>query len=138
MSNIKIKELEIIDDTYNSNPLSMEYAIGTLSDYKTEGKRIFITGDMLELGRSAKAFHENIGKLIAASNIDMLITLGQFSRFLARNASRFGMPAKCVFQADSHRNATSVLKRISKPGDVVLIKGSRNMRMEKIIEGLKD
>lgn len=137
MSSMNVNGLSIIDDTYNSNPLSMRYAVNTLSECKAKGRRILVTGDMLELGGAAKAFHADIGKLVAQSRIDVLITMGALSKFAARSALTYGMPKRCVFEAGSHNDAASFLKRISGPGDVVLIKGSRNMAMEKIIKNIR-
>jgi UDP-N-acetylmuramoyl-tripeptide--D-alanyl-D-alanine ligase len=130
-----IRGLKILDDSYNSNPASMRCAIDTLAGYATGGKRIIVSGDMMELGKGAKALHEEVGGAIAKSPIDALITLGRLSRFTRRGARRNGM--RELHHAKSHLEAANLLKNTAKRGDVVLLKGSRAMEMEKIIEKLK-
>ena len=131
----KVRGVNVLDDSYNSNPLSMERAIDTLTEYDTNGKRIIVSGDMLELGNGAKILHEKIGGLIAARPIGALITFGKLSEFVAARAGCNGM--KDIYRAKSHRHAASLLKAIAQPEDVVLVKGSRAMQMEKIIEAFK-
>lgn len=130
-----VRGVEILDDSYNSNPLSMECAIDTLAGHVTRGKRIVVTGDMLELGKNAKSMHEEVGSLIACGPFDTLITMGRLSRFTKNRARDKGMQS--LYHAASHRGAASLLKKLTRPGDIVLVKGSRGMRMEKVIEEFK-
>ena len=130
-----IRGVEVLDDSYNSNPLSMECAVDALAKYDTDGKRIVVTGDMLELGKKAKNMHEVIGRLVASSPVDILITLGRLSKFMNKEAKRKGMQG--IYHARSHEDAAGFLRRLTKPGDVVLVKGSRAMQMEKVIEEFK-
>jgi len=131
----RVRGVEILDDSYNSNPLSMECAIDTLAGHVTRGKRIVVTGDMLELGKNAKSMHEEVGGLIARGPFDTLITMGRLSRFTRNRARDRGMQS--LYHAASHRGAASLLKKITRPGDIVLVKGSRGMQMEKVIEEFK-
>jgi len=130
-----IRGIGILDDTYNSNPLSMECAIDTLARYDTRGKKILVSGDMLELGKKAKTLHESIGRILARSPIDILITHGRLSMFMNREARRKGMDM--LYHARSQAEAANLLRKIAKPKDVVLVKGSRGMQMEKVIEKFK-
>ena len=130
-----IRSIEILDDSYNSNPLSMECAIDTLARYKTKGKRIIVSGDMTELGEKARAMHETMGDMIARSPVRVLITLGNLSRFVNKAAKHKGL--KSLYHARSHADAAAFLKSVAEPGDVVLVKGSRSMEMEKVIEKFK-
>ena len=130
-----VRGVKILDDSYNSNPLSMECAVDTLSRYDAEGGKIIVSGDMLELGEKARTMHEGIGKMIARSHIDALITMGKLSRFMRKKAKEEGMEG--LYQADSHHEAARLLRKIAKPGDVILVKGSRAMNMEKVIEEFK-
>ncbi|MBL7155603.1 MAG: UDP-N-acetylmuramoyl-tripeptide--D-alanyl-D-alanine ligase [Candidatus Omnitrophica bacterium] len=130
-----VRGIEILDDSYNSNPLSMECAIDALLEYNADGKRIVVSGDMLELGKKAKAMHEAIGKTIASGPVDILITMGGLSKFINKGARLKGMAG--LYHARSHRDAAGFLKKIAKPGDVVLVKGSRRTEMEKVIEYFK-
>lgn len=131
----KIKGINILDDSYNSNPLSMEKALDTLVGYKTNGKRLVVSGDMLELGRRSREVHENIAEMIAERPIDALITLGDMTRFTNRRAKNLGL--KCLYHASSPRRAAYLLKKIVKKGDVILFKGSRETNTESVIKELK-
>ena len=130
-----IRGIGILDDTYNSNPSSMECAIDTLARYNTRGKKIVVSGDMLELGKKAKTMHEAIGRILARSPVDVLITHGRLSMFMNKEAGHGGMDG--LYHARSHSDAADFLRKIAKPSDVVLVKGSRGMRMEKVIEKFK-
>lgn len=130
-----VRGVKILNDAYNSNPLSMECAVEALARYETRGKRIVLSGDMMELGEDARVWHEAVGRLIAKRPIGALITLGKLSRFTSDAAKKMGMETLC--HAESGREAEKFLKKIAKPGDVVLVKGSRAMKMEKVIEGLR-
>lgn len=130
-----VRGVEILDDSYNSNPFSMECAIEALAGYHTDGKKTIVSGDMLELGEKAKTMHEAIGGIIASRGIDVLITLGRLSRFMNKEAERKGMDN--IYHAESHVDAAAFLRKIAKPGDVVLVKGSRAMEMEKVVEEFK-
>ncbi len=132
----KVRGIKIMDDSYNSNPSSMAAAIEALADCRTAGKKIIVSGDMLELGPRAKAMHEGLGRAIAKSPAEVLITLGALSKFTNRTAAQKGV--KVLFHAATRGEAAGFLKKTAKPGDVVLVKGSREMRMEKIIEEFKE
>lgn len=125
----------ILDDSYNSNPLSMEGALEALTSFHTNGKRILVSGDMLELGNKAKAMHEALGRDVSKRPVDFLITLGALSKYSAIRARENGMAG--VYHADSHARAAKFLKKVAGPGDIILVKGSRGMKMEKVIEKLK-
>jgi len=132
----KIKGVNILDDSYNSNPTSMEKALDTLMDYNAPGKKIVISSDMLELGKRAKFLHESIGRLVASKNIDALITLGKMARFTNKKAKEGGLSS--LYHASSHRKAACILNKIARKGDIVLVKGSRKMQTEKVIEKFRE
>ena len=127
-----VRGVKIINDSYNSNPSSMARAMETLADYDTGGKKIIVSGDMFELGTRAKTLHEKLGSEIAKSSTEVLITLGKFSKFTNRAAAQKG--TRVLYHAVSPDGAADFLRKIAKPGDVVLVKGSRGMRMERVIE----
>ena len=132
----KLGNIHLIDDCYNSNPISMRCAIQTLTDYALNRRKIVVSGDMLELGRFGQKFHKDIGRLIANSKIDHLITVGSLSKNISRAARKEGMSRLQVAHYDCNRQAAYRLKDIIQPRDVVLIKGSRAMKMEEIINHL--
>lgn len=127
-----IKGIEFIDDTYNSNPLSMRSAIRTLSNYTSTGSKILISGDMLELGKKAAYYHSEIGELVAESDIDKFISVGRLARNSFIAAKKMGM--RDIWFCKTKEEAAAILRRVTRPNDVVLVKGSRAMRMEEVIK----
>jgi UDP-N-acetylmuramoyl-tripeptide--D-alanyl-D-alanine ligase len=127
-----IRGVEFIDDTYNSNPLSVKDAIETLRDYDVRGSKILVSGDMLELGGKSAYYHRKTGALAAASGIDKFITLGEFAPYSFAAAKKAGI--RDAWLCESREGAAAVLRKIAAPGDVVLVKGSRRMRMEEVIK----
>jgi len=121
----------LIDDTYNANPESTEYALQVLNDYP--GKRkIAILGDMLELGEYSVRDHRNIGRCIKKLKVDLLITVGNKAVDIKESSE-----LKNSFWFDSSDKAQEIKTIIGqKPGDVILIKGSQGVRMERITKEL--
>ncbi|MBI5048983.1 MAG: UDP-N-acetylmuramoyl-tripeptide--D-alanyl-D-alanine ligase [Deltaproteobacteria bacterium] len=124
----------VIDDTYNANPLSMEASLKTLADMK--GRKIAVLGDMLELGDIAKASHKDIGRLVNGMAIDMLFTIGDFSNDFMSGARDAGMAASRIYKAADKNSLVEILSSIIKQGDNILVKGSRGMKMEEVVEKL--
>lgn len=127
----QVGEYQVINDAYNASPMSMTAAIDTLAEV-AKGRKIAVMGDMLELGSVAVEAHENVGRELAAKNVDALLTRGEMGEYIARGAEESGMQQ--VYRCASHEEAGSVLHKILQPGDTVLFKGSRGMQMEKIID----
>ncbi|MBQ5748682.1 MAG: UDP-N-acetylmuramoyl-tripeptide--D-alanyl-D-alanine ligase, partial [Oscillospiraceae bacterium] len=125
--------MTIIEDCYNAGPESMEAALGVLESQKTEGRRIAVLGDMLELGNRSSAEHYRIGRL-AASKADMLLAFGSNSVRTVTGAVTGGMNPKNAEHFDTHEDLVHVLKSRAREGDVLLFKGSRGMRMECALE----
>lgn len=135
--NIKsLKGIHLIDDCYNSNPLSMRCALQTITSYAANRRKIVVSGDMLELGQFSPKFHKDIGRLIAKLGIDYLITVGSLSKHMSGAALKAGMPKSQVLHFNNKTQAAQELKSIIEPQDVVLIKGSRAIKMEEIISHL--
>ena len=127
--------INLIDDTYNANPGSMEAALKTLTTLKKNNRGIFIIGDMFELGKHAEQMHEEIGALAAGSGISMLYATGEFAKSVANGAIHGGMESKNIFIGEK-KEILDDLPGHLKSGDWVLVKGSRGMRMEEIVERL--
>lgn len=125
----------ILDDTYNSSPVAVEYALQTVKELKKVGRKIVVLGDMLELGRYSTREHEHIGELTAAS-ADILITIGPRSRKIAEGALEHGMSEKVIFQYDDIGRAGEELLQMIQPNDVILVKASQSVRAEKIVKRL--
>lgn len=128
----------IINDTYNANPASMVAAIDTLKSLK-EGKRKFVVlGDMLELGNNAATAHRDLGIYIAGAGIDGLISVGEFADYVADGAINAGMAEDRVATYKDYSQTVEKIKQWLNRGDILLVKGSRGMKMERIVEGLKE
>lgn len=133
-----IKETLLIDDTYNSSPDPAKAALKLLGSIAVRGgaQRYAVLGDMLELGNDAQTLHREIGFTVAEQGIDCLITVGAASKHTAAGAREAGMPEHCVHSFDASPEAGRFLQEKIKSGDVLLIKGSQGMRMEKIVKEL--
>jgi UDP-N-acetylmuramoyl-tripeptide--D-alanyl-D-alanine ligase len=126
--------VRILDDTYNANPTSLRAALDTLLAVRQGRRRMVVLGDMLELGDLAEAAHREAGRAVAAAGASEFIGVGPLSRLAVEAAREAGL-------AESHHAATFedtvalLLKRLA-PGDVLLVKGSRGMRMERVVDAL--
>ncbi len=125
--------MTVLDDTYNANPESMASALKTLS--ASRGRKIAVLGDMLELGEAGDREHMAIGRLAAEAGVDALISIGASSAKLSEGAAQAGLRTAQAFT--SKKEALEALKSILRDGDTVLVKGSRGVALEEIVEGLK-
>ena len=125
--------MTIIEDCYNAGPESMRAALQVLRDTKTDGRRIAVLGGMLELGDHAPQAHFEVGQL-AAQTADAIFAYGAHSEQYVCGAEHSGVPA---VQYPTHEALADALKTYAKPGDVLLVKGSRGMRMERVLEFIK-
>jgi UDP-N-acetylmuramoyl-tripeptide--D-alanyl-D-alanine ligase len=131
-------EKTLINDAYNANPQSMGLALETLSEVKGGGRAIAVLGDMLELGDFAEEAHQQMGQKVRELSIDLLLTVGEWAPVIVESAIRHGFPLERAKVVESHPEAISILKQWIQEGDWILVKGSRGMRMEKIVEGLTE
>ena len=131
-----IKGTYILDDSYNAAPLSMHAALETLKDLEGE-RKIAVLGDMLEIGQYAIEAHEQIGRF-AKKCANILITVGARAMFIADEAKKLGMPAKNVFSFDTADEAKLKVQEVLKQGDVVLVKASRSIGLEKVVEEIRE
>ncbi len=131
-----IKGSKIIDDTYNSSPLAAKAALDLLSLIpNTEaGKYYVVFGDMLELGAISEEAHQDIGKKIKELKIDYLLAFGEKARDIARGAIEAGMDKDHVYTFSDHHQAGLFLQDRVKKNDIILVKGSQGVRMEKIVK----
>ena len=130
-----IKETRIFDDCYNASPLSMHAAIDTLKELKAK-RKVAVFGDMLEIGKYAIEAHEEIGRL-AAKVFDVIFTIGPRARFIADTANKAGLAKKKIFVFDTADEAKMIVQDVIAKGDLILVKGSRAMGLEKVIEEIK-
>lgn len=135
-----LKSTLIIDDTYNSSPVALMQALQTLKEIKKMRKngtlpyrKIACLGDMLELGQFSVRAHHEAGKQVATC-ADVLVTIGVRARGIAKGALDAGMSSEMIFQYDDAHQAGKELEMMLCEGDVVLVKGSQSMRLERIVE----
>jgi len=127
------KDSLILDDTYNSSPPSALAALNLLEDL--EGRRIAVLGDMLELGEYEEEGHLKVG-CRAAGVVAHLVTVGERANLFARGARLCGMPPERIHVVEDNDAAVALLREILEPKDVILVKGSRAMQMETIVNAL--
>lgn len=129
-----IKNTLILDDTYNAAPLSVKTALKILKELQAKGgRKIAVLGDMRELGDFSEAAHREVGEL-AAGSVSVLFAVGKQARFIAEQAIQKGMDKSSVLVYNDVSEAGIKLEDVMQENDLVLIKGSQGMRMEKIVE----
>lgn len=132
------QRIKIINDAYNASPASMKGALRILRDISLErgGKAAAILGNMYELGEYTQEAHRSIGRLVAELGVDFLITVGDLASEIAQGAIDAGMDKGKVVVCNSNQDTLNRLP-LFKKGDTVLIKGSRSMKMEEIVESFR-
>lgn len=125
--------IKIINDAYNASPQSMEAAINVLKDVVTSGRSIAVLGDMLELGEMSMDSHRHVGRFAVAKGIDYILTVGDNGENIAHGAIEAGAEADKVISFKDNTEAAEFLINFIKPGDVLLVKGSRGMKMEEVV-----
>jgi UDP-N-acetylmuramoyl-tripeptide--D-alanyl-D-alanine ligase len=125
----------VLDDTYNANPPSVLSSIAAARDLATarNARLVLVLGEMRELGSASKGEHERVGRSLAESEAAAVVAIGGDALLYAEGARAAGIPAE--FAADSSVAVATVLERV-RPGDVVLVKASRGVRAERVVEGL--
>lgn len=130
-------EITLVNDSYNSNPLAMERMLETLAAWPGSRRRIVVAGEMLELGPTAPDWHRMIGRKCVESRVDWIVAVQGDARFIAEGAMSAGLPPeRAKFFSDAAK-AAEYCGQLLEPGDVVLVKGSRAVHLEKVIELLR-
>ncbi len=133
----QIGDFEVVNDTYNANPTSMQAACEMMKTWQGTGKRILLVGDMLELGKETSNYHFELGKRIAKSNIDCLLAIGNQAEHVIKGAKQFGFDQSSLTNCSSMKMMLEELNNISEPDDLIVVKGSRGMRMERLVDWLQ-
>jgi UDP-N-acetylmuramoyl-tripeptide--D-alanyl-D-alanine ligase len=134
MEKIETGGLVILNDSYNANPDSVEQAVLTLASIQTLNRRIVCLGDMLELGKASRAEHEKAGESIIKNKMDALVCYGPETRATVEKAKSLGL--KSVFHFDVKSELNEFLFDFLQEGDGLLVKGSRGMKMEEVVQAL--
>ncbi len=129
-----IKGSMIIDDTYNSSPESCINALESIDKINFPGRKILIMGDMLELGKYSEEGHRLVGKKIAESKAKLLFLIGDKSKDTAKSAIKSGFKKENVFHFLKYSDAINTIKENIAQGDLILVKASQGIRLEKIVK----
>ncbi|WP_432664770.1 UDP-N-acetylmuramoyl-tripeptide--D-alanyl-D-alanine ligase [Wukongibacter baidiensis] len=129
--------IKLINDCYNANPDSMEAALSVLKSIEAK-RKIAILGDMLELGDFSERAHKEVGKIVFENGIDILLTVGKDAVNIMNGAIESGFPKERVFAVNNNITAANILNTLKKSGDLMLVKGSRGMKMEEIVQYLQE
>lgn len=148
--NILLKNgIRLIDDTYNANPDSMRAALEVLAHMPRRGAHVAVLGDMLELGEDEVAFHLELGRVVAATAVDELITIGALARFIAEGAREAGLDERCIRSFDTIEEGNNALvvtltQTLEAEGaqhdghPIVLVKASRSKGLERVVRHLTE
>jgi UDP-N-acetylmuramoyl-tripeptide--D-alanyl-D-alanine ligase len=136
MERIELEGLTVVDDSYNSNPESVRAAVRVLAGMHGYRRRVLVLGDMLELGDLAAELHHHLGLEAAQSRIDVLVLVGELSKATAAGALEGGLPRGSVHHFSSTTAAVAAIRGLVETDDIVLVKGSRRMALESIVEEL--
>lgn len=129
--------VRLLNDAYNANPASTRAALETLAALETPGRRFAVLGDMRELGHSTERYHREIGQFVAETAPDVLWCVGPHARLIAESAEKCGLPAGAIRSFDDSSAAAEAVGDRVADGDLVLLKGSRAMRLERVADALR-
>lgn len=135
---IELPDYKVIRDCYNASPASMKSGLEVLSLTQTKGRRVACLADMLELGGISDEAHKSVGRLVVDYGIDCLITVGPDAHYIARGAEDAGMNPADIHEFDSNDALRERLADLLKKNDVILVKGSRGMRLEEIADAIAE
>ena len=136
---LHLRGATVINDSYSANPTAMHAALEVLGDFDGAGRKIVVCGDMLELGDVAPELHWQMGKeIVEVAHADMVISCGEHARLVVGGAKAAGMSPVRAIACENVEAALPYLGQAILPGDVVLVKGSRLMAMERVIEALQN
>ncbi|MDO8526807.1 MAG: UDP-N-acetylmuramoyl-tripeptide--D-alanyl-D-alanine ligase, partial [Deltaproteobacteria bacterium] len=130
--------VRLVNDAYNANPLSMEAAFRTVGAGKRAGRFIAVLGDMKELGKESARLHEETGKKAVEHGVAKIFVIGKFATSFAKGALEAGLDKGAVTEVQDMEEVAKKLAEEMKAGDVVLVKGSRAMHLETVVEALKE
>ena len=123
----------LINDAYNASPEAMKASLNYLSSFKNN-RKIAVLGDMLELGEFSKTLHEKVGEEVGKNKIDILITVGEAAKDIARKAKGCGIEQSNIYEFSNNDETVNLIEKIAKEGDAVLIKASNGMKFQEIFE----
>jgi UDP-N-acetylmuramoyl-tripeptide--D-alanyl-D-alanine ligase len=136
-STLRVDGVRVIDDSYNASPAATVQALAALGATSSPGRRVAILGEMLELGDVARALHEACGRAAAAAPVDLLIAVGGPDADGFVNGARAGgLDATAIYRFAESTQAADAVAGLVRAGDLVLVKGSRGTRMDRVADRL--
>ena len=135
---IRLGDITIVDDSYNANPMAVNRALAAIGQTTDRGRRVAVIGEMLELGVRSEALHGQCGRAVVSSGFDLLLVIGgRPVQVLADAAIDAGLPAASVHRCSTSDEAADRIAGLTRPGDVVLVKGSRGIRTDQVVDRLR-
>jgi UDP-N-acetylmuramoyl-tripeptide--D-alanyl-D-alanine ligase len=138
LERIELEGVTIFDDSYNSNPEALRAALQTFSRGEEAGRRVLVLGDMLELGALAAELHHRMGAEAAESGIDLLVLVGDLAKAAGSGASEKGFSSGALLHFSDADQAAEAVSQWARAGDSVLVKGSRGIGLEKVVEAFRE
>ena len=126
----------VINDAYNANPTSMAAALKTTQEIAVGRPLILVLGDMLELGQLSKEAHLDIGRQAAGLKPAYLVCVGTNARGFAEGAGKAGLSSERIVECEDYTSAEEAVLRVANPGDIILVKGSRGIALENVVQAL--
>lgn len=128
----------VINDAYNASVDSMRSAIETLVNLHTEGRKVAILGDMFEMGDHAKVAHEQVGKIAADHELDLLICVGKDAEYIYKSGLTHGIDKNHIQYYETKEKLINQLPNIVEDRDTIIVKASRGMYLEQVVEAMKE
>ena len=129
-------DVVLIDDSYNSSPAALAMVLDALRDTPCSGRRMLVMGDMLELGRTSRAYHQDAGRAAAAAGVTWMLGVGPLTSAALEAARAAGIGE--VHQRKDATAASALLVERLQPGDVVVVKGSRGVGLDRLVRTVLD
>lgn len=136
MERHQLGNVTVFDDTYNANPSSASAAVRVLAGLGGYERRVLVLGDMLELGELAAVLHHPVGMEAARAGLEMVIAVGELAKAAAAGALEGGLPGEAVIHLERAEEAAERVPDLIRPGDAVLVKASRALRLERVVDAL--
>ncbi|HKQ47507.1 MAG TPA: UDP-N-acetylmuramoyl-tripeptide--D-alanyl-D-alanine ligase [Phycisphaerae bacterium] len=134
MQRVEFGDVSVINDAYNANPSSMAVALEVLDRLDEPRRKVLILGDMRELGERSKGCHQELGRLAGRSTAQLIVAVGAYSRSVADAAVSIASTTKRIYSYPTVEHAAEKIPSLVRPGDIVLLKASRAIRLERLLE----
>ncbi len=138
LERIELGSLTLFDDSYNANPQSVRAAVRVLAGVQGCSRRVLVLGDLLELGEDSAELHRKLGREAASAGIDALLGVGQLVEAALEGAREAGLEERALARFSTAAEAAAAVNELLRPGDAVLVKGSRAMGLEAVVQAIRE